>query len=97
MAIINQGNSGSAAAYAQAYRGGGLSDWYLGSTLELYQIYVNRATIITGTAAEHGFAAEYWTSTEANASQAYSYDVTINSGPWPNAKGPNPVRPIRSF
>ena len=97
MAIINQGNSNSAAAYAQAYRGGGLSDWYLGSTLELYQIYVNRATIITGTAVEHGFSGEYWTSTEPNASQAYSYDVTNNSGPWPNAKGPNPVRPIRSF
>ena len=97
MAIINQGNSNSAAAYAQAYRGGGLSDWYQGSTLEMYQIYVNRATIITGTAVSHGFAGEYWTSTEANASQAYSYDVTNNSGPWPNSKNSNPVRPIRSF
>jgi hypothetical protein len=97
IAIINQGNSGSAAAYAQAYRGGGLSDWYLGSTLELYQIYVNRGAVITGTVTSHGFAGEYWTSTEPNASQAYSYDVTNNSGPWPNQKGDNPVRPIRSF
>jgi uncharacterized protein (TIGR02145 family) len=97
MAIINQGNSNSAAAYAQAYRGGSLSDWYLGSTLELYQIYLNRSVIVVGTSTEHGFAGEYWTSTEPNASQAYSYDVTNNSGPWPNAKGPNPVRPIRSF
>jgi hypothetical protein len=98
MAIINQGNSNSAAAYAQEYRGGSLSDWYLGTRLELYQIYVNRATIFTGTEVINTeFPGEYWTSTEANASQAYSYDVTINSGPWPNAKGPNPVRPIRSF
>jgi hypothetical protein len=97
MAIINQGNSNSAAAYAQAYRGGSLSDWYLGSTVEMYQIYLNRSVIVVGTSTEHGFAGEYWTSTEPNASQAYSYDVTNNSGPWPNAKGPNPVRPIRSF
>ena len=97
MAIINQGNSGSAAAYAQAYRGGGLSDWYQGSTLEMYQIYVNRAAVIIGTAASHGFAGEYWTSTEVSASQAYSYDVTNDSGPWPNSKNSNPVRPIRSF
>jgi hypothetical protein len=97
MAIINQGNSGSAAAYAQAYRGGGLSDWYLGSTLEMYQIYVNRAAVIIGTVASHGFAGEYWTSTEASADQAYSYDVTNNSGPWNNSKNSNPVRPIRSF
>jgi hypothetical protein len=97
MAIINQGNSSSAAAYAQAYRGGGLSDWYLGSTVEMYQIYVNRAAVIIGTVASHGFAGEYWTSTEVSADQAYSYDVTNNSGPWNNSKNSNPVRPIRSF
>jgi len=97
MAIINQGNSNSAAAYAQEYRGGSLSDWYLGSTVEMYQIYLNRSVIVVGSASEHGFAGEYWTSTEPNASQAYSYDVTNNSGPWPNSKTSNPVRPIRSF
>jgi hypothetical protein len=97
MAIINQGNSNSAAAYAQDYRGGSLSDWYLGSTVEMYQIYLNRSVIVVGSASEHGFAGEYWTSTEPNASQAYSYDVTNNSGPWPNSKTSNPVRPIRSF
>jgi hypothetical protein len=92
--IIAQGNSDSAAAYAQAYRGGGLSDWYQGSTLEMYQIYVNRAAVIIGS---HGFSGEYWTSTEPNANQAYTYDVTNNSGPWPNSKNSNPVRPIRAF
>ena len=98
MAIINQGNSNSAAAYAQEYRGGSLSDWYLGTRLELYQIYVNRATIFTGTQVINTeFPGEYWTSTEANASQAYSYRIYDNQGPWPNSKTSNSVRPIRSF
>jgi hypothetical protein len=98
MAIINQGNSNSAAAYAQEYRGGSLSDWYLGTRLELYQIYVNRATIFTGTEAiTTEFPGEYWTSTEANSSQAYSYRIYDNQGPWPNSKTSNSVRPIRSF
>jgi hypothetical protein len=98
MAIINQGNSNSAAAYAQEYRGGSLSDWYLGTRLELYQIYVNRATIFTGTEVINTeFPGEYWTSTEANASQAYSYRIYDNQGPWPNSKTFNSVRPIRSF
>ena len=98
MAIINQGNSNSAAAYAQEYRGGSLSDWYLGTRLELYQIYVNRATIFTGTEVINTeFPGEYWTSTEANASQAYSYRIYDNQGPWPNSKTSNSVRPIRSF
>jgi hypothetical protein len=99
MAIIAQGNdTNSAAGYAQAYRGGGLSDWYLGTRLELYQIYVNRATIFTGTEVINTeFPGEYWTSTEANASQAYSYRIYDNQGPWPNSKTSNSVRPIRSF
>ena len=101
LAIIAQGNNvpaNAAAAYAQAYRGGSLSDWYLGSTLELKQIYLNRSVIVIGLPTDHGFAGEYWTSTEdPNESKAYSYDVTNDSGPWPNQKNDNPVRPIRSF
>ena len=41
MAIIAQGNNNpanSAAAYAQAYRGGSLTDWYMPSTLELKEL-----------------------------------------------------------
>jgi hypothetical protein len=98
-AIIAQGNgTDSAAGYAQAYRGGGLSDWYLGTRDELYQIYVNRATIITGTELEHGFAGQYWASEQDGSTHAWNYLITTNGGPWSDRKeGPNGVRPIRSF
>jgi hypothetical protein len=101
-AIFAQGNTNEtsiAAAYARAYANGGETDWYLPSTLELKEIYVNREFIVVGTSSDHGFVGEYWSSTEADASRAYSYDVTNNSGPWPNAKSSNSnaVRPIRSF
>jgi hypothetical protein len=99
MAIIAQGNgTNSAAGYAQAYRGNGLSDWYLGTRLELYQIYLNRANVITGTSAEHGFAGQYWASEQDGPTNAWNYKITDNGGPWSDRKeGPNYVRPIRSF
>jgi hypothetical protein len=101
MNIIAQGNGiDSAAGYAQAYTGGGLSDWYLGNRAELYQIYVNRAAVITGSPAEHGFAGQYWTSEEYELDfrRAWNYAVEPASGPWDDLKsGPNPVRPIRAF
>ena len=100
LAIITQGNTNAstvAAAYAQAYRGGSLTDWYLGSTLELTQIYVNRSVTHVGSDSQHGFTGEFWTSTEDNASQAYTYNVFTGAGPWTNSKNDNPVRPIRSF
>jgi hypothetical protein len=96
MAIIAQGNNtNSAAGYAQAYRGNGLSDWYLGTRLELYQIYLNRANVITG---EHGFVNQYWASEQDGPTNAWNYKITENGGPWSDRKeGPNYVRPIRSF
>ena len=100
MAIIAQGNgTDSAAGYAQAYRGGGLSDWYLGTRLELYQIYLNRANVITGTSVEHGFAGQYWASEQDGSTYAWNYLMHPNpGGPWSDRKeGPNAVRPIRSF
>lgn len=100
MAIIAQGNgTDSAAGYAQAYRGGGLSDWYLGTRLELYQIYLNRANVITGTNVEHGFAGQYWASEQDGSTNAWNYLIHPNpGGPWSDRKeGPNSVRPIRSF
>ena len=100
MAIIAQGNgTDSAAGYAQAYRGGGLSDWYLGTRLDLYQIYLNRANVITGTSVEHGFAGQYWASEQDGSTYAWNYLIHPNpGGPWSDRKeGPNYVRPIRSF
>jgi hypothetical protein len=99
LAIIAQGNgTDSAAGYAQAYRGNGLSDWYLGTRLELYQIYLNRANVITGTSVEHGFLNQYWASEQDGSTHAWNYKITENQGPWSDRKeGPNYVRPIRSF
>jgi hypothetical protein len=102
--IAQQGNSndtfasGSGAAWAQNWRGGGLQDWYLGSTDELREI--NRQFSLFSS--ESG-AWEWWTSTEASATQAYTYNVQNNGGPWSNSKraggnpNANPIRPIRSF
>jgi hypothetical protein len=99
MAIIAQGNgTNSAAGYAHAYGGNGLSDWYLGTRLELYQIYLNRANVITGTSVEHGFVGQYWASEQDGSTHAWNYLITDNGGPWSDRKeGPNAVRPIRSF
>ncbi len=47
---------------------GGYSDWYLPSRDELYQLYINRVAI-GGFGIGNG--GQYWSSTEANANEAY--------------------------
>jgi hypothetical protein len=104
VAIIAQGNNNpanSAAAYAQAYRGGSLTDWYMPSTLELKELatkYSSFSSDATFTGAP-AVLWEWWTSTEFSSSRAYTVRISDNGGPWDNTKGsnPNPVRPIRSF
>jgi hypothetical protein len=103
--IAQQGNSnatlasGSGAAWAQNWRGGGLEDWYLGSTLELGEL--NRQ--ISLFSSESNGWGEWWTSTEDNATNAFTYNVASGAGPWSNSKrsgaspNSNPIRPIRSF
>jgi hypothetical protein len=61
--IVSQGETASsyAAGLARAYNGGGYSDWYLPSTDELYQMYLNRAAIGGFDTNPWG---EYWSSTE---------------------------------
>lgn len=55
----------SAAAVAQAYRGGGRSDWFLPSRDELAQLYSNRNVV-------GGFSGSfYWSSTEYSADYAW--------------------------
>jgi hypothetical protein len=97
LAIIRQGNNDSttaAAALAQAYRGNGLSDWFLPSKNELVQL-ATQAAIIGGFSATN-----YWPSSEeigggANGVQATTFPGNSNQY---NGKGNvNAVRPIRAF
>jgi len=53
-----------AAVYARGYDGGGYSDWYLPSKDELNKLFVSRKVI-------GGLSEDYWTSSQANATQAW--------------------------
>jgi hypothetical protein len=96
--IINQGNSDSstaAAPLAQSYRGGGLSDWYLPSTDELFSLYTNRA-IVGG----FGLVYNYWPSSEhANPVNNGATSISFNTGTnaYNGKQNPNYVRPVRAF
>jgi hypothetical protein len=72
---------------------GGYSDWYLPSSGELNQIFLNK-TAIGGT-----FADRYWSSTEFFNSAIYAYFTDFNSGgSTPDQKSVTyNVRAIRSF
>ena len=72
---------------------GGYSDWYLPSTGELNQIYLNK-TAIGGT-----FGDRYWSSTEFFNSATNAYFIDFNNGTaTPDSKGVTYyVRAIRSF
>jgi hypothetical protein len=65
--ILSQGNSGSyAAKLCRDYQGGGYTDWFLPSAIELYQLYLSRAQI-------GGFTTDvYWSSTENEPLTAYA-------------------------
>ena len=84
-----------AAGAAAAYTGGGYNDWYMPSSDELYQLYLNRDAI-------GGFGGgNYFSSSEVSSNPStlvwyrlFAYD----SGPLDTLKGnPFTVRPIRSF
>ncbi len=70
--ISSQGNTGSyAAKICRDYAGGGYNDWFLPSQDELEKLYLNRAAIGM-TSNDPNYA--YWSSTEYNASSAWSMD-----------------------
>lgn len=80
-----------AANFATSYNGGGKSDWFLPSTLEIYYLYVQRVTV-------GGFSAgRYWASTEANAS--YSFFMDFPNGFYNSFEKISNyyVRPVRAF
>jgi hypothetical protein len=88
--IVGQNDVGTtyAAGIARAYNGGGFTDWYLPSKVELEILYLNKAYV-------DGFADDwYWSSTEYDASKAwvrYSYNYIDNK------LGLHRVRAIRAF
>jgi uncharacterized repeat protein (TIGR02543 family) len=98
LAIVGQSGGGNtsdrAATVTRAYRGpNGLSDWFLPSRDEVYQLHLNSARVSLGNAFD-----DFWTSTESDSHQAL---ITWNHGDgsfYGNAKDtPNAVRPIRAF
>ena len=98
LAIVGQsggGNtSGRAAMATRAYRGpNGLSDWYLPSSLEVYQLHLNKDLVSLSNTFD-----DFWSSTECGSACAW---ITWNHGDgsfWGNDKNSdNAVRPIRAF
>jgi hypothetical protein len=80
----------SAAVAARAYRGNGLTDWYLPSKDELNALYLQK-TVVGGF--ENDF---YWSSSESGATTARTHDL---EGTHSNASKDTPVyvRPVRAF
>jgi hypothetical protein len=78
-AIIDQGNSDpalSAAALAQSYRGGGLSDWYLPSKDELHQIFLNRNLVADNLFSPHWSSSE----TEGAGNESLAWHQSFSNG-----------------
>ena len=114
-AITGQSGGGNtsnrAATLARAYSGGGKTDWYLPSSLELAQLYTNRSYVpglteatVAGTTPIASFT--YWSSTESTTSKAYVYGFASNvvTGYGQNfadksdsTTAAGRVRPIRAF
>ena len=71
--IIQSGHITSAAKICDDYTGGGFTDWYLPSVTELNQGF-NAAQIVDSVLGTDKLTGSYWTSTEIDKDQAYSYD-----------------------
>jgi hypothetical protein len=91
------GHSDIAAKRARAHNGGGYTDWYLPSKVELYQLYLNRNSI-------GGFNGTYWSSSEGPTNNAYNYvyyynfsSETQDTYNWQDKNIPFKVRAIRTF
>lgn len=90
-AVAQSGNANKAITVARAYRGGGLSDWFLPSKDELNQLYTNRAVV-------GGFSTQsYWSSSEYSSTRIWMTAFN-NGGNWDNGKdGADRIRPVRAF
>lgn len=65
----------SAAKLCDDYTGGGFTDWYLPSVFEMNQAF-NAGSIIDTALGSDLLKGIYWTSTEVDATRAYSYSFT---------------------
>lgn len=104
-AIISRMNDGGiiapdlyAAGAARAYPGGGYSDWFLPSKDELNAMFAYGQTVGFDTAV-YGFTpTRYWSSSQANAVNAWNQFIFINGDQSESFKGTNfIIRPIRAF
>jgi hypothetical protein len=92
-----------AAGLANAYTGGGYTDWFLPSKDELYEMYSNKVTIDVTAIANSGSGfsntpgSNYWSSTEIDGDFAWYYNFNGGSG---NGNGKHSgcfVRAVRAF
>jgi hypothetical protein len=94
LAMIAQSGAGTdgAGSAAQAFRGGGLTDWYLPSADEAGQLYNNRVAV------GGWVSAYYWSSSQSSADKAFNQFNGIGA-PFEATKSSTTlyVRPIRAF
>ena len=93
-----------AAGLARAYTGGGYTDWFLPSLDELYEMYLNRATINATAIANGGTTFSttsssyyYWSSSEIYSEMARRYSFRLGESDHEWKDRPNYVRAIRAF
>ncbi len=94
-AIVGQSDvANRAATLANAYRGGGLSDWFLPSTDEAQQLYVRRGLPGLAGNLETG---GYWTSSQRDSSNAWVVFMKNGSQTYNKKSLSFVVRPVRAF
>jgi len=89
--VASQGAGSYAAKLCDALVLGGKSDWFLPSSGELYQLYINK-----NAAAEFMYQ-NYWSSTEYDASKAYGRSFYSGTVIWPDKNVACYVRCVRAF
>jgi hypothetical protein len=88
-ALSGVGESGRAAQLCADYNGGSLSDWFLPSQGELQELYSSGIP---------GLSSSIWSSTEDNATNAWSVGNAGSPGTWSDPKtGTLTFRPVRAF
>jgi hypothetical protein len=91
LGVCTSGAANLADAYTATVNGVVYGDWFLPSKGELNQMYVNK-TVIGGF-----FSADYWSSSEADATTAWAQFFGVGFQVTNGKAGPGYVRPIRAF
>jgi hypothetical protein len=91
LGVCTSGAANLADAYTATVNGVVYGDWFLPSNGELNQMYVNK-TVIGGF-----FSADYWSSSEADATTAWAQFFGVGFQVTNGKAGPGYVRPIRAF